>query len=45
MKESVNADNHHGDIEIAPSVATGMWFDWICINEGTEHHAVDLAIS
>jgi len=45
MKESANADNHHGDIEIAPSVATGMWFDWICINEGTEHHAADLAIS
>jgi len=45
MKESVNVDNHHGDIEIAPSVATGMWFDWICINEGIEHHAADLAIS
>ena len=45
MKESVNADNHHGDIELAPSVATGMFFDWICINEGTEYHAVDLAIS
>ena len=45
MKESANADNHHGDIELAPSVATGMFFDWICINEGTEHHAVDLAIS
>ena len=45
MKESANADNHHGDIEIAPSVATGMWFDWICINEGTEYHAADLAIS
>ena len=45
MKESVNTDNHHGDIEIAPSVSTGMWFDWICINEGTGHHAVDLAIS
>tara|TARA_R100000656_G_scaffold18418_2_gene17008 strand:+ start:450 stop:932 length:483 start_codon:yes stop_codon:yes gene_type:complete len=45
MKESVNADNHHGDIEIAPSVATGMWFEWTCINEGTEWHAADLAIS
>jgi len=45
MKESANADNHHGDIELKPSVATGMFFDWICINEGTEHHAVDLAIS
>ena len=45
MIESANADNHHGDIELAPSVATGMWFDWICINEGTEHHQVDLAIS
>ena len=45
MVESVNADNHHGDIEIAPSVATGMWFEWTCINEGTEWHAADLAIS
>ena len=24
MVESVNADNHHGDIELAPSVDTGM---------------------
>ena len=45
MIESANADNHHGDIEIAPSVATGMWFEWTCINEGTEWHAADLAIS
>ena len=45
MKKTAHADNHHGDIELKPSVATGMWFDWICINEGTEHHAVDLAIS
>jgi len=45
MVESANADNHHGDIELAPSVNTGMWFEWTCINEGTEWHAVDLAIS
>ena len=37
MIESANADNHHGDIEIAPSVATGMWFEWCMINEGTEY--------
>ena len=37
MKESVNEDNHHGDIEIAPSVATGMWLQWCMINEGTEY--------
>ncbi len=45
MIESANADNHHGDIEIAPSVNTGMLFEWTCINEGTEWHAADLAIS
>ena len=45
MKESANADNHHGDIELAPSVDTGMWFEWCMINEGTEYHAVDLAIA
>ena len=45
MVESANADNHHGDIELAPSVNTGMWFEWTCINEGTEWHAADLAIA
>ena len=39
-----NVENHHGDIELAPSVATGMWFEWTCINEGTEWHTVDLEI-
>tara|TARA_R110002012_G_scaffold302267_1_gene503101 strand:- start:3226 stop:3681 length:456 start_codon:yes stop_codon:yes gene_type:complete len=34
--EDSAGENLHGDIELAPSVATGMWFDWICINEGTE---------
>ena len=34
MVESVNADNHHGDIEIAPSVATGMWVEYMMIHEG-----------
>ena len=45
MVESANVDNHHGDIELAPSVATGMWFEWTCINEGTEWHAADLTIA
>ena len=45
MIESANADNHHGDIELTPSVNTGMWFEWTCINEGTEWHAADLAIA
>ena len=45
MTKTAHADNHHGDIELAPSVNTGMWFEWTCINEGTEWHAVDLAIS
>ena len=30
-------DNKHADIELLPSVATGMWFEWTCINEGTEY--------
>ena len=40
-----NSDNHHGDIELTPSVATGMWCEWTCINQGTEWHAADLAIA
>jgi hypothetical protein len=40
-----NAANHHGDITIAPSVATGMWVDWTCINEGTEYHTENLVIA
>ena len=36
QSEDSAGENLHGDIELAPSVATGMWFDWICINEGTE---------
>jgi len=43
MRESANANNHHGDIQITPSVATGMWLDWICINEGTEYPEGNLA--
>ena len=38
MRESANANNHHGDITIAPSVATGMFVEFTCINEGTEYH-------
>ena len=45
MTKTAHADNHHGDIELAPSVNTGMWFEWTCINEGTEWHAADLAIA
>ena len=30
-------DNKHADIQLTPSVATGMWFTWCCINEGTEY--------
>ena len=43
MRESANANNHHGDIQVTPSVATGMWLDWICINEGTEYPEGNLA--
>ena len=32
-----NAANLHGDIELLPSVATGMWVQWMMINEGTEY--------
>jgi len=37
MAEDADADNKHADIQLAPSVATGMWFTWCCINEGTEY--------
>tara|TARA_R110002020_G_scaffold25321_2_gene82648 strand:+ start:407 stop:886 length:480 start_codon:yes stop_codon:yes gene_type:complete len=40
-----NAANHHGDITIAPSVATGMYVEFTCINEGTEYHTENLAIA
>ena len=43
MRESANANNHHGDITVTPSVATGMWVEWICINEGTEYQTENLA--
>ena len=43
MRESANANNHHGDITVTPSVATGMWMEWICINEGTEYQTENLA--
>jgi len=45
MRESANANNHHGDITIAPSVATGMFVEFTCINEGTEYHTENLAIA
>ena len=39
MAEDADAggDNKHADIQLTPSVATGMWFSWCCINEGTEY--------
>ena len=37
QSEDANGANKHGDIELAPSVATGMWFEWCMINEGTEY--------
>ena len=37
QSEDSAAENRHGDIELAPSVATGMWFEWCMINEGTEY--------
>ena len=37
MAEDNDADNKHADIQLTPSVATGMWFSWCCINEGTEY--------
>ena len=43
MRESANANNHHGDITVAPSVDTGMWLEWTCINEGTEYPTENLA--
>ena len=37
QSEDGHGNNRHGDIELLPSVATGMWFEWACINEGTEY--------
>tara|TARA_R100001443_G_scaffold13424_1_gene23412 strand:- start:3685 stop:4140 length:456 start_codon:yes stop_codon:yes gene_type:complete len=37
QSEDGHGNNRHGDIELAPSVDTGMWFTWCCINEGTEY--------
>ena len=45
MRESANANNHHGDITVAPSVATGMAIEFTCINEGTEYPTENLATS
>ena len=39
-----NTDNHHGDIQVTPSVATGMAIEFTCINEGTEYLTGNLAI-
>jgi len=43
QREDSHGDNHHGDITIAPNVDTGMWLEWICINEGTERPVENLA--
>ena len=45
MAEDADSDNKHADIQLTPSVATGMWFEWTCINKGTEWHAADVAIA
>ena len=45
MGESANANNHHGDITVAPSVATGMAIEFTCINEGTEYPTENLVTS
>lgn len=37
QSEDGHGNNRHGDIELAPSVATGMWFSWCMVNEGTEY--------
>jgi len=39
MAEDADAggDNKHADIQLTPSVNTGMFFSWCCINEGTEY--------
>ena len=37
QSEDGHGNNRHGDIELAPSVTTGMWFSWCCVNEGTEY--------
>ena len=34
MAEDADADNKHADIQLAPSVATGMWVEYMVIHEG-----------
>ena len=45
QREDGSTDNHHGDITVAPSVATGMAIEFTCINEGTEYLTENLAIA
>ena len=45
QREDGHSDNHHGDITVAPSVATGMAIEFTCINEGTEYPTENLAVS
>jgi len=37
QSEDGHGNNRHGDIELTPSVDTGMWFSWCMVNEGTEY--------
>jgi len=45
QREDTSADNHHGDITVAPNVATGMWLEWCMINEGTEYPTENLVVA
>jgi hypothetical protein len=39
MQEDTHSDNKHGDIELTPSVDTGMTVEFMCIHEAIEYPA------
>ena len=43
--EDSHGNNYHGDIQITPSVATGMWVEFMSINEGIQYPTVNTAIT
>jgi hypothetical protein len=41
QSEDTHGGNLHADIELTPSVATGMWLDWGMFHEGIQYPDVD----
>ena len=45
QSEDSHSDNLHGDIQITPSVATGMWVEFMCIHEGIQYPTSNVAVT